>query len=363
MNKQSLSSHNYNLQELPSLRNYNSKTFYIPGKTNEKIILAPWGKYKSWGGELLTEFHVKPIHYVGVDRKWHDMSEIASWFGNKKGMILKDGWENKVDFGYLVWYLKRQKLINGRGIRVGIEQGIGIKKLEIPVLLNVVSTFYPDPNVEVTSVDGYVQQYGGSNDWATLVAAAGNGAGDADAAPSTIYYDTNATTNKFVGLIRGILLYDTSALTASATISAATNSIQGSSKADGMATTPNSDVYGSTPASNTALVGADFAQTQNTSFTGAPVTYANWSTTAYNDYVFNATGIAAISKTAVTKTSWKNASYDVANTQPAWAASTSSYLAPILADTAGTATDPKLVVTFTLPGGASPLSNMLLMGV
>src|SRR3990167_7179487 len=115
-----ITSHSYRLKEIPLLRNYNSKTFRHPD------------------GRFVTEFHVKPIHYVGVDMQWHDLDEIAHYFGNRGGMILKEGWERKVNFGYLAWYLKRQELIGGRGIRIGISLGsyrqYPLKRLELPLL-------------------------------------------------------------------------------------------------------------------------------------------------------------------------------------------------------------------------------------
>ena len=156
---------------------------------------------------------------------------------------------------------------------------------------------------------------------------------------------------------RGLVLFDTSALTSGATISAAVLSIFGSSKLDESSDTPNIDVVTTTPASNTSLTGTDFAQFGSVSQTGSPITYANWSTSAYNDFTFDATGRGNVSKIGISKFGFRNSNYDLAGSGPSYLANGKDQrLKGDYAETADTTSDPKLVVTYTTGGGAAATS-------
>ena len=229
---------------------------------------------------------------------------------------------------------------------------------------NTTSTFYPDPHTESTSVDGIaITNYGaGSGEsWATNVAAAGAAADDTDTTIKVASMLCDTVTDKWRRIFRGFFLFDTSALPDTDTISSAVLSLYGSGKDDALSNTPNVDIYTSTPASNTALVAGDYAQVGSVSQTGTAITYAGWSTSAYNDFTFNATGIGNVSKTGVSKFATRNVNYDVANVAPTWGSAGEYNLICISADTAGTSTDPKLVVVHSAAGGAA--NHWLLTGV
>ena len=349
--------------EISELRTYNSKTFTTP-RTKERLVFDGRSIKQEWSGELRKEFHVKPIHYIAYDGTWRDLSEIASYFGNRNGMVLKQGWESKVDFEYTLWYIKRQRLIRGKGIRTGIDQGKIFKPLELDLVLNATGTFYPDPNPETTSVDGVVFEDANISpvDWATLITAAGNGFDDLNTPSTDVELLTGSDANLWNILQRGIILFDTSSLGASASISAATLSVFGAGKVDTVGWIPDINIYGSTPASNTALANGDFTQTQNTAFSTA-ITYDNFSTSGYNAFALNASGISNISKTGVSKFSAKNANYDVAQVEPTWSENGIAYLQIHAAEVAGTSQDPKLVVTYTAASGSIFIPRMTLVGV
>jgi hypothetical protein len=95
-------------------------------------------------------------------------------------------------------------------------------------------------------------------------------------------------------------------------------------------------------------------------YKGSPITYANWSTSAYNDFTFNATGIGNVSKTGFSKFGVRNPNYDVANTPPTWSSGVTSHMQCYFSDEAGTTSDPKLVVTYSLGGSAG---SLLLLGI
>jgi len=227
-------------------------------------------------------------------------------------------------------------------------------------------TAYPDPNPETTSVDGWVGRDGRDETWATMIAAAdGDSAVDTETGVSIIWVSGSVTTNQFARLRRGIALFDTSGLGAGATVSAATLSFFGFEKYDGVPNAPTTNVYSSAPASNTALGVGDYDSLGTTAFSTA-VTHANLSESAYVDWALNASGLAAISLTSISKFSLRNANFDVGAVAPAWASGTLFYWKCYFADQAGTTNDPKLVITYTTAaaGGDAPSTNPLMtMGV
>lgn len=220
-------------------------------------------------------------------------------------------------------------------------------------------TVYPEPGV---TVDGSVRHGGiGNQTWAEVQGSAGTSANDSDTTGDAFFIQSDTGTNKWQQLWRAIFLFDTSALTAGAIITAATMSLFGTTKSDELAITPNVNIYSSAPASDSALVAGDFDSLGTTAFCDTAITYASLSTIAYNDFAFNATGLGAISKTGVSKFGSRNANYDVAIVTPTWSSDALSRFTVVMSDTALTTADPKLVVTYTLPvvGGTRQLLTLL----
>jgi hypothetical protein len=209
-------------------------------------------------------------------------------------------------------------------------------------------TVYPDADPETNTVDGDCDNWtAGGDTWANVLARAGTEAYPSTTSGTCINFTPGSTTNQWISISRAIILFDTSALTSTASISAAVLSLYGTAKADPTSISPNVDIYTTTPASNTDIVPADFSQFGSTSQTGVPITYAGWSTTGYNAFTLNATGLGNVSKTSISKFGTRNANYDVAATAPTWANDFDTHLANYWADQAGTANDPKLVVTYS----------------
>src|SRR3990167_2712766 len=86
-------------------------------------------------GKVTDVFHVKPVYYHTSWNTVRPLSEITSHHGNRR-ITLKEGWESKIHFGYLTWLVKRCQLLCG---------GVSYDPSKIPLLLNTLSTFYPDP--------------------------------------------------------------------------------------------------------------------------------------------------------------------------------------------------------------------------
>lgn len=208
-------------------------------------------------------------------------------------------------------------------------------------------TAYPDPHPESTTVDGMVEAIGTvTPTWAALRAGTGGLNVSADNnSIETIARITADGAGGFYRLYRSVYLFDTSSISGGS-VSAATFSIYGQSKSDGLSITPGINVVSSNPASNTALVGADFTTLGNTAYSTA-ISYSSYSTTGYNNFVLNASGISAISTTGITKLGIKESVYDLGDTTPTSTSDFTSDFIAYLADNAGTSIDPKLVVTYT----------------
>ena len=198
--------------------------------------------------------------------------------------------------------------------------------------------------------DGMIQQNATNVAWATIRAtgqSCGTG-GDCDviaAASSDHIVRVRAGSSTWGGLARGFYPFDTSAL--SETVFSATLSIYGTTKIDSIGSADwTINIYSNAQASNTALQKSDFDQTGTTDFSSL-ITYTNWSTSAYNDFILNANGTAVITGGGWSKFSAKDDDHDVGNSQPAGAGSNNAcQLEGYFSNQTGTTNDPKLVITY-----------------
>ncbi len=215
-----------------------------------------------------------------------------------------------------------------------------------PIRLMATLTVNPDAHPETTSVDGRAYRLfaaNGGESWANITGNAGTAANDAESTIDFTYMRTQ-TGSDWRGVMRGFFLFDTSALTAGATISAATESLYGANKVDLLGVTPDLNIYASNPNTNIALIAADYQAVGTTPYCDTPITYAGFNTAGYNDFLFNATGRAAISKTGITKTSSRNANYDVSGTPPGTGNDLTSELIGYCSDNGSN--EPKLVIDY-----------------
>ena len=222
---------------------------------------------------------------------------------------------------------------------------------------NTTDTYYPDANPESTSVDGDVGRGPGTAEsWSTIRSASTGTTGDnhdSNASRVTFYiYSPASSGDSWGSLHRSYYLFDTSALPEGNEISSATLSLYGNAKSDALSITPDINIYSSNPASNTALVPDDYDQHGTTAYSTA-ITYSGWSTSGYNDFALNGSGIAAISATGVSKFGARNANYDVSGTVPTHSVSADSYVHSYYADQTGTTNDPKLVIVHDVPNDPS----------
>jgi hypothetical protein len=209
------------------------------------------------------------------------------------------------------------------------------------------TTVFPDPDPETTSCDRRLFEVGLQTDtWATCHdRVSGTSGADSDAYLA-VHISTGSGTDGFRYLLRSQIFFDSSAIPDTDTVSAATLSIYGTDKADvGTAINPTCNIFGSTSVATTTIPDSDFSALNATAKCDTAITYANWSTAGYNDFTLNASGLADVSKTGLSRFAWREAAYDAPNSAPTWSAATDHRINGNSADVAGTANDPKLVVT------------------
>ena len=230
---------------------------------------------------------------------------------------------------------------------------------------NTTSTFYPDAGTGNTTVDGYARQDTDNTAWGTLVAGAGTEADDTSTPHLWLGFLSGSSSNWRI-IWRLIATVNTAAI-GTDDITSATWTIFGTeaglAKVDENSATPTINIYSASPANNNAIAAGDYDSLGSTAFSTA-ITYAGWQVSdGANDFALNASGISNINKTGITRFGFRNPEYDVANSAPPRGGNlTTSRLPGHLADTAGTATDPKLVVVHAAVGGgaATPLNNPII---
>lgn len=149
------------------------------------------------------------------------------------------------------------------------------------------------------------------------------------------------TANYFIE--RGFFNFDTSSIGGSSIITAVTFNLYGLAKS-GAGRAYN--IFTST--CSNPVVKEDFDLVGSTALSDTAILQADWSTTGYNIWTLNATGLSAINKTGTTKLVIMETLKDVANVTPVDDVSVtySTY------QQSGTSQDPYLEVTYTA-GGSS----------
>lgn len=206
-------------------------------------------------------------------------------------------------------------------------------------------TVYPGSNGTDDPVDGDIRLSGQDETFSNMRSTASGTSVNLTYTAISICVLSSSTNNQYARIYRGIAMYDTSGLTADATISSVVNSVYGSYKTSGFSTNPDLHVAQGNAASSTTLAVGDYAQSNHGTTSFGSKSYATYSDSSYNDITFNTSGIAAVSKTGLTKLSYQS-SWDITNTPPTWADNKGAFL-EFRQSNAGT-NKPKLVVTYTL---------------
>ena len=226
-----------------------------------------------------------------------------------------------------------------------------------PVTTDTVDTFYPDPDVESTSVDGTVGMTDGGlglSGWADIRDGAGETADDFSAT-ADVAVNSALDTDMWATIYRAIALFDTSSIPDADPLTSANFGLYVTALVDQFS--EGLELVASTPASNTELVAGDYAQLGATKF-ATTTSFSSLNTSAYNVIALNASGLAAITFTGVTKLGLRT-SMDF-NNAPSWSSEFVSDVTMSSADQAGTTQDPYLEVTH---GAAATSAPILSLGV
>lgn len=166
--------------------------------------------------------------------------------------------------------------------------------------------FYP-------AVAGNVADNTGDDTWTNKRAALG----DATGANLYAYLSSAASEDDWRWLIRSILVFDTSTL-AGKTISNAWLRLHCDSKVmEESRGAFEVNIYSAAPANEASLAAGDFDSLGTTQF-ATDIAYATIVDDKYNVFVLNASGKAAISKTANTVLGLRESYYDAAGNEPPW---------------------------------------------
>ena len=221
-------------------------------------------------------------------------------------------------------------------------------------------TVYPDGDPETNSVDGMVAEGTDNQTWATKHDAATGDEADPTAAELACQISAGTNVNTWLRIRRIFLLFLTSALGAGADITAATLSVVGVGKEDNLGGSGAVRLVTSSPASNTNLVTADYDQLGTTAQTDTDPTIAGITadSATFTDFTLNATGIASISKTGVTKFGLR-ITKDATNTEPTYEGTNNASRVTWEMAEEIVAGDkrPKLVITYTVPSAAMMIVN------
>lgn len=210
-------------------------------------------------------------------------------------------------------------------------------------------TVFPDEDTESTSVDGRVFRGSVNEVWADIHDGAGNGSTDNAASNICIFLDASATTDRWENITRAIFIFDATALGSLDVISSAVLSLKpAASPIDTFTASQDYTIVSANPASSTALANADYDFTDfgTTEFIDARVDVSSVVSGTYEDHTLNASGIANISDTAVSKFGVLM-DMDFDNTD-GWENNKESGVNFYQADQADTTSDPKLVITYSV---------------
>lgn len=304
-------------------------------------------------------FHVKPIYYLHKNGQWRPMSEVTSHLG-VQDIVLNKNWKN-IDHFFFLYLMERSREL---GSELLIDYGplaFGMQPRHMAWANSL--TVMPVPG---TTVDGYMYHVGtggtGQANWTTSRNAAncntgGGGAADYTSATGYNTLALNDSGYNRCDISRYGALFDTSSLGATAVISAAVFSqwlISWNNSGGNTGANASVGLYSFSPASQTVLGTNDYAAFGSTLFSNTNLNMYAGPTTGYNDLTLNSTGIAAIAKTGISGFGCRNG-WDISNTVPPTTTNFGGGQDQNNAYTAkqtGTANDPKLVVTYSLPSPA-----------
>lgn len=311
-----------------------------------------------WGRDLLRiDKYPYPVAAIGKNYvhfhlgMWDEQDHYLSDFriGAKWGNIIRSRWldvRGALDYMWLEEAMEWPLVGAGRSLATACF---------------TTTTFYPDPNVETSSVDGYVSRDGIDETFSTIRDADNATSAFPDATIGRVLIRSSTTTNQYQQLRRYFCLFDTQAIGSTSTINSATFQAAATVKDDDLGGSGAISFIDTNPASNTDIVVGDYTTgvEMGTAQQAADVTIANITadSSTYNTWTLNATGEGNISKAGVSKFGLRVAR-DRTDSEPTWASNQRSRIVVVTADQSGTSADPKLVVLWTAAVAFTPRAIM-----
>lgn len=207
-------------------------------------------------------------------------------------------------------------------------------------------TAYPAEG-ENSPVDGFVGRTSGGESFNDLRSNAGTLADATDIWGPIASLKGGTVLDEFTRIDRGIFLFDTSPIEDDATINSATLSFYGDYKENSLGLSDAEAglaLVSASPAADNTLANADYQSLGSTRY-ASDIAYSSFTVAAYNDFPLNAAGLAAISKTGLSRFGTRQA-IDLDGGTPSWVSGAISELWILFRDT-GLPTSPKLVVEWT----------------
>lgn len=182
----------------------------------------------------------------------------------------------------------------------------------------ITAYFYPDAHPEVSSVDGHCFRQVADSTWTSLVTGDGNFAFDGNFNIEP-YISCDGALNEYHRCARGMIVFDTRAIPAGATIVSASLDLFCKAKIDLLAATPGIVLTPCNPASVTAIIAADY-QTITNELLSAIVPWADLAMNTWSVWTLNAAGLLAVTPDGWTRLAIRFHPYDVLDVQPPWIA-------------------------------------------
>lgn len=213
------------------------------------------------------------------------------------------------------------------------------------------ATFSPDASPETSSVDGSAGRLS-TESWSALRAGSGTTSDDRSSSLIKLQITLDGSGNGW-GIDRPIILFDTSSIGSGNQVDSGTLQLDYGIQSDEASLSANftSALVGSSPASNTALVDADYQTVNSTEMATGRHAYG---TTGVRAFTLNAAGIANVPVDGVAKFGIREGYYDLDGNSPSGTPASFTRYHPRPAEYTGTASDPLLTVVTSAVATGSP---------
>lgn len=207
--------------------------------------------------------------------------------------------------------------------------------------------FYPDPGTGLTTVDGIAARSVRYQTWSGIRDGAGSFAFPSGIiAHALIYADTGS--NQWRYLSRFLMLFDTSSIPVGSQINSASLKLKSAVVDQQLGDASYWGIYGSDPISENNLVGADYQNIYSILLSDEQTFPDGWGP-GQPEFIFNASGLAAIAAGGITKLCLRSSNHDVADIAPSWVSGKRNKLQAATADNASSSKWPQLHVYWQPP--------------